>query len=163
MNLKRIAKYYYLKYVRLRGDPNSLALGSAIGAFMAMMPIMPLRAITIIASTVFIKANTFAALFVATVISNPFTYVPLYYFAVITGNAITPFTFDWERIKMTLDVLSSDGGFTTSIQTIASLGFEAMIVLIAGGIVLATPVGVITYFVTLRFFRERQSAKKVTV
>jgi len=163
VNPKRIAKYYYLKYVRLRGNPNSLALGSAIGAFMAMMPIMPLRAIIIIASTVFINANTFAALIVATVISNPLTYVPLYYFAVITGNAITPFTLDWERIKMTLDVLFSDAGFTTSIQTIASLGFEAVIVLIAGGIVLATPVGIITYIVTLRFFRERQSARNETV
>jgi len=126
---------------------------------MAVLPIMPVRIIAIIASTVFIPASTLAALIVATVISNPFTYIPLYYFAFIIGNAITPFTLNWERVKMVLDVISSGEGFNASVQAVASLGLEAMIVLIVGGITLAVPVSLITYHFSLRFFTNRKTEK----
>lgn len=159
MNTKRFLRYYYLKFRRLKGSPRSLARGAAIGAFMAVLPIMPVRSIVIIASTVFIPASTLAALIVATVISNPFTYIPLYYFALIIGNAITPYALNWERVKIVLDILNSGEGFNASIQAVASLGLETLVVLIVGGITLAVPVGLVTYHLSLRFFTNRKTAK----
>ncbi|MBU0960183.1 MAG: DUF2062 domain-containing protein, partial [Proteobacteria bacterium] len=38
MNLKRTSRYYYLKFVRLKGDPQSLAGGTAIGTFFGITP-----------------------------------------------------------------------------------------------------------------------------
>ena len=112
MNPKRAARYHYLKLRRLKGNPRSLALGSAIGAFMAVMPIMPVRTVVIIASTAFIRASTVAALIVGTIISNPLTYVPLYYCAFVAGNAITPDSVDWQRVRSVLDVLGSGAGIS---------------------------------------------------
>lgn len=160
MNLKRVVRYYYLKFTRLKGDSRSLARGAAIGAFMAVMPIMPIRTIAIVSSTAFIRASTLAALIIATIISNPLTCIPLYYCAVITGNTITPYTLNWERVERVLAILISHEGFNTSIQTVASLGLEAFIVLIVGGIALAIPVGLTTYSLSLHFFSTRKTAKK---
>jgi uncharacterized protein (DUF2062 family) len=160
MNLKRFIRYYYLKFTRLKGDSRALARGAAIGAFMAVMPIMPVRTMVLIASTVFVQASTIAALIMATVISNPLTYIPLYYGAVITGNALTPYTLNWERVEKVLAVMISNEGFNASIQAFASLGLEAFIVLIVGGIALAIPVGLITYSLSLYFFTTRKTAKK---
>ncbi len=163
MNPKRALRYYYLKFIRLKGNPRSLARGSAIGAFMAVMPIMPVRTIAIIASTAFIQANTFAALIIATVISNPFTYIPLYYCAVVAGNAITPYTLTWGRVEKVLDILMTGEGFNASIQAVALLGLEAFIVLIAGGIALAIPVSLITYGLSLHIFTARKKRRSYSI
>ena len=163
MNMKRFVRYYYLKFIRLKGDSRALARGAAIGAFMAVTPIMPVRTIVIIASAAFIRASTLAALLVATVISNPLTYIPLYYCAVITGNAITPYTLNWKRVERMLDILLSSEEFNTSIQTVTSLGLEAFIVLMVGGIALAVPVGLITYSLSLHFFTTRKTSRNYNV
>ena len=163
MNLKRSAKYYYLKFKRLKGNPRSLAQGAAIGAFMAVTPIIPVRTIVIIASTAFIHASTLTALIVATVISNPLTYIPLYYCAVITGNAITPYTLNWERVERVLDILISSEKFNISIQAIVSLGLESFIVLMVGGIALAIPVSLITYSFSLHFFTTRKTIRSKNI
>jgi uncharacterized protein (DUF2062 family) len=161
MNPKRFARYCYLKFIRLKGDPRSLARGSAIGAFLAVTPIMPVRTIVIIASTAFLRVNMLAALIIATVISNPLTYIPLYYCAMVTGNAITPYTLNWDRVNSVLDIIISSKEFTTSIQAVGSLGLEAFIVLMLGGIVLAIPVSLVTYSLSLRFFISREQKAKL--
>ena len=45
MKLNRLGKYYYLKFIRLKGDPRSLALGTAIGVFVGLTPTIPLHTI----------------------------------------------------------------------------------------------------------------------
>ena len=37
MNLSRLQKFYYLKFLRIKGDPKSIAWGSFIGAFIGEM------------------------------------------------------------------------------------------------------------------------------
>ena len=37
---ERQLKYYYIRFLRLRGEPHELALGMAIGVFSGMMPIL---------------------------------------------------------------------------------------------------------------------------
>jgi uncharacterized protein (DUF2062 family) len=160
MTPSRYVKYYYLRYKRLNGNPRSLALGSAIGAILGIMPIMPLRTVVIIASTALIRANTIAALIVATIIANPVTIVALYYFALVAGNFLTAYTLNWERVKIALDILTSNTGFTTSMKALASLGFEAFAILMVGGMTLAIPVSLITYTISFRFFSSRGAAKK---
>ncbi|MBW1669288.1 MAG: DUF2062 domain-containing protein, partial [Deltaproteobacteria bacterium] len=38
MKLIRQLKYLYIRFIRLRGDPRELALGTALGVFAGMMP-----------------------------------------------------------------------------------------------------------------------------
>ena len=40
---ERQLKYYYIRFLRLRGEPHELALGMAIGVFSGMMPILPFQ------------------------------------------------------------------------------------------------------------------------
>jgi uncharacterized protein (DUF2062 family) len=155
MNIRSRLKTYYLRYVHLKGDPKALALGSAIGAFMGVMPILPVRTIAIVATTVPLKANTLAALIIATLIANPFTLVFLYYFAVVTGNAVTAYSLNWDRVTGVLEILVSDSGLDAAFGAVGSLGLEALIVLIVGGVTLAIPVGFITYALSFRFFSAR--------
>jgi hypothetical protein len=153
MTPKRLAKYYLLRFRRLRGDPKSLAKGSALGVFMAFMPISPVRSIVLVACTTVFKANVFAAFIVATALCNPFTYVPLYYAALVVGNAITPFSIDWGRVVIVFE--SFEKGFVVAIQSVGTLGVEVIAVLLIGGLAMAVPAGLLTYTISLRYFLNR--------
>ena len=99
MNPKRIARYFYLKFMRMKGDPQSLAIGTAIGVFIGVTPTMPLHTILIILITLATRTSTIAALLGSLLVCNPITYVPQYYLATIIGNALTPYDLTWGRIK----------------------------------------------------------------
>ncbi|MCX5874811.1 MAG: DUF2062 domain-containing protein, partial [Deltaproteobacteria bacterium] len=75
MKPTRAAKYYYLKFLRLQGDPHSLALGVAIGLFVGITPTIPLHSALIIILAWPLRGNILAALIAATAISNPLTWL----------------------------------------------------------------------------------------
>ncbi len=152
MNLRRGARYFYLKFMRLKGDPQSLALGTAIGVFLGIAPIMPLQTICIIVFTVATRSSFIAAMLASTLVANPLTYVPQYYFSTIIGNAITPYELTWEHIKGVLDILLQYPGVYKSLEVLFGLGYEAAIVLVVGGTVMALPFGIASYFISLRIF-----------
>ncbi|MFH2123773.1 MAG: DUF2062 domain-containing protein [Pseudomonadota bacterium] len=152
MDLKRIARFYYLKFMRLKGDPQSLAVGTAIGVFIGVTPTMPLHTILILLITVVTRTSTIAALLGSFLVCNPITYVPQYYLSTVIGNALTPYQLSWARIQEVLDVLLHHSGLQKSLEALFGLGYEAAIVLVVGGIVLALPFTVASYFLSLRFF-----------
>ncbi len=162
MNLKRIVKYYYLKFMRMKGDPQSLAIGTAIGVFIGITPTMPLHTILIIPLTIITRTSTIAALLGSLLVCNPITYVPQYYLATIVGNALTPYELSWTRIKEVLDILLQHPGLQKSLEALVGLGYEAAIVLVVGGTVLALPCALISYFLSLRLFvkiRQKRSQR----
>ncbi|MDO8948126.1 MAG: DUF2062 domain-containing protein [Desulfocapsaceae bacterium] len=162
MNLKRIAKYYYFKFMRLKGDPQSLAVSVAIGVFIGITPTMPLHTILIIFITVVTRTSTIAALLGSLLVCNPITYVPQYYLSTIVGNVLTPYQLSWTRIKEVLDILLQHPGLYKSLEALVGLGYEAAIVLVVGGIVLALPFTIASYFFSLRLFvqiRQKRSQR----
>ena len=162
MNLKRIFKYYFLKFMRMKGDPQSLAIGTAIGVFIGITPTMPLHTILIIPLTIITRTSTIAALLGSLLVCNPITYVPQYYLATIIGNALTPYELSWARIKEVLDILLQHPGLQKSMEALVGLGYEAAIVLVVGGTVLALPCALISYFLSLRLFikiRQKRGQK----
>ncbi len=164
MNLKRTSRYYYLKFLRMKGDPQSLAWGTAIGTFFGITPIIPFHTLINLIVTFLTRTSTIAALLASLIVCNPFTYVPQYYLSTVIGNFITPYDFNWERIKSVLDILLAKPGFLESLQALAGLGYEAVIVLLAGGSVLALPFTIASYFFSLRLFikiRERRREKHI--
>jgi hypothetical protein len=162
MNPKRISKLYYLKFLRLKGDPHSLALGTAIGIFIGITPTMPLHTILIVLATLATRSSTIAGILASFLVCNPITYVPQYYLSTIVGNALTPYELTWARIKEVLELLLQHPGLSQSMKIVASLGYEAVIVLLVGGVVLALPFAVLSYFLSFRFFvkiREKRRQK----
>ncbi|MEK6201382.1 MAG: DUF2062 domain-containing protein [Desulfobulbaceae bacterium] len=154
MNLQRSARYFYFKFIRLQGDPQSLALGAAVGVFIGIIPIMPLHTILIVVITLITRTSTITALLTSFLVSNPITYVPQYYLSTIVGNLLTPYQLTWPRIKEALELLLQHQGLYTSLMVLVDLGYEAVIVLVVGGAVLALPCAIGSYFLSLRLFLQ---------
>lgn len=146
MNIARTGKYYFLKLLRLRGTPQSIAMGAAIGVFIGLTPTIPFHTITILAISVVTRTSLIAALITSVVVCNPLTYIAIYYFSLLLGNLVTPFALNWEKIKSVLNVVLSDGSLEARIQPLLSVGYEATIVMLVGGTVLALPFAILTYY-----------------
>jgi len=160
MNLKRISRYYCLKFLRLKGDPQSLAWGTAIGTFLGITPTIPFHTISVLVFTFVTRTSTIAGLLATLIVCNPVTYVPQYYFSTVIGNYVTPYELNWDRIKHVLDLLLAKPGFTESVQALSNLGYEAVIVLLVGGSILALPFAIISYCLSLRFFIRIQKKRR---
>ena len=159
LNPRRAGRYYYLRFLRLQGSPSSLATGSALGASIAVTPTFPLHTVCIVAVTLLLRVNTLAALLAATVVSNPLTFAAQYYLAWKVGSILLPGRMDWEQVHdILLQVQQSS--FLDGIKIMGQLGFDAMLVLQTGGLVLAVPLGIITYLLTFRFFTRLRQKKQ---
>lgn len=164
MNLSRLQKFYYLKFLRIKGDPSSIAWGSFIGAFIGTMPIMPFHTIGIIALCVLSRKSTMAGLLTSLAISNPFTYIPIYYACLKIGNFLTPYQMKWSNISDILEVILSGNDFKEAVQTVTHLGSEMIFVMLTGGFVLALPTALACYCFTLRLFikiREKRQQRHI--
>ncbi|WP_339135989.1 MAG: DUF2062 domain-containing protein [Candidatus Electrothrix sp. GW3-4] len=159
LNPRRASRYYYLRFLRLQDVPSSLALGSALGASIAITPTLPLHTICIVGLTLLLRVNTIAALIAGTIVSNPLTFAAQYYLSWKIGSILLPGRLDWEQLHEVL-VLVRQSSFLEGIKTMGQLGFDAMLVLQTGGLVLAIPLGIITYLITIRFFTRLQQKKQ---
>lgn len=159
MKPDRLGKYYYLRFKRLKGDPRSLAIGFAIGVFVGITPTMPLHTVIILLLTLLTRSSAIAGILSSWLVCNPLTYIPIYYFSMVIGNAVTPYHLSWEKIKGALDLLLSADSLRHSLGTLSSLGMEASVVMISGGILLAIPFTAASYVLSLKFFIAYQKKR----
>lgn len=164
MNFRRIGRYYYRRFQRLKGDPHALARGFAIGVFIGITPTMPFHTVTIILLALLARSSAIAGILSSWIVCNPLTYFPIYYFSLVIGNAVTPYHLNWAKIRYALDTLIHSDSIMQSIHTIGALGFEAVIVMVSGGTILAIPFTVISYYLSLKFFyavKKKRIEKRV--
>ena len=152
MNPDRLRKYYFIRFQRLKGDPRSLAGGFAIGVLIGLTPTMPFHTMIIFLLALLTRTSAIAGILSSWLVCNPLTYIPIYYFSLVIGNAVTPYHLNWEKIRAVLDLLLSSESFSHSLETITSLGFEACVVMVTGGIILAIPFTIVSYYLSLKFF-----------
>ncbi len=164
MTLKRLGKYYHLRFLRIKGEPKSIAWGSFIGALIGTMPVMPFHTIGIIAVCCATRTSAISGLLTSLVISNPLTYIPIYYLCMVIGNFLTPYNITWSRISTVLKAIISGDGFKTSVDMLSHLGIEVFTVMLTGGIVIALPTAIICYVFTLKLFvkiRQKRSDRHI--
>ncbi len=154
MNFSRINKYYYLRLKRLRGDPKILAGGTAIGVLVGLTPTMPLHTLLVIAFTLITRTSTIAGVISSLLVCNPLTYFPIYYFSVNLGNLITPYKINREWLEIFYSQLTNSETFFDAIKLIGNLGYETVIVLVTGGILLGLPFALVSFYLSLFFFRN---------
>ena len=163
LNLRRTARYYSLRFKRLRGDPRSLAMGTAVGVFIGITPTLPFHTVAIIGITLLMRVSTIAGLIAATVVSNPLTFAPQYYACWKIGDIILPGRLTWDRIKEVLNAITHQG-FADSIKTVSQLSMDAVFVMMTGGILIGLPLAFASYYYSFRFFikiREKRRQKHV--
>ncbi len=105
-----------------------------------------------------------AGLFASLVISNPFTYIPIYYASMVIGNCITPYEVNWTQIHNILNIIVSGNGFKETVHLLFNQGAELIIVMLSGGLILAIPTAIVWYVFTLRLFlkiREKRRQKHI--
>ena len=152
MKIQRLAKYYKIRFRRLRGNPIALAGGTALGVFIGLTPTIPLHTILIIILAFITRTSTIAAILSSIIICNPLTYIPIYYGSILIGNAVTPYQLTWDKMKGCLDILLHGPGLRESLQTLSGLGYEALVVLVVGGCILALPFAIVSYYYSKKFF-----------
>lgn len=161
MKFERITRYYYLRFTRLKGNPNSLAMGTAIGVFIGISPTIPLHTILILGITFATRTSTIAGIISSWIVCNPLTYIPIYYFSMLLGNLVTPYELSWQRVKNLIETLTSHQSFSHSLSEVLSLGYQAIIVMVIGGVVLALPFTIASYYFSLHLFRKIREKRKM--
>lgn len=164
MNLGRTGKYYYLRLIRLKGSPHSLALGSSIGVFVGITPTIPFHTIMILILSIPTRSSFIAGLITSWLVCNPLTYIPQYYFSTKIGNLVTPYELNWDKIRTVLDILLPDASLAIRFQSIMTLGCESVIVLLVGGSLLALPFAIASYYISYPLFikiRRKRLEKQV--
>lgn len=162
MSLYRRLRYQVLRLRKLSGSPHSLALGCAVGVFMGIMPVLPLRSVLIFLIAIPARANVIAAIVLGTVIANPFVIVLWYSVALTCGNMLVANAVTWERVSAVLDSIGQ-AGFAESLSLVATIGWDVVFVLLAGGFLIALPAGIVSYVVALRYFSKRHQTSSAAV
>lgn len=156
---KRWLRYQYLRVMRTNATPYSIAMGMAVGIFVGFLPIVPLQTAMTIVLCLPLRGNPVVG-FMGTWISNPFNWVPFYYFLYIAGRAIVPWDVpvidhsQFAELVKTLDV-----------RELMNLGNDllaAFKVMIIAGALMGLPAAGLTYIITRRAvlrYRKRRMLK----
>ena len=113
---KRRGRYFYLRFIRLQGNPDAIARGLSVGAFAGMFPIFGFQILLGIFLAACVRGNKLTAA-TATWISNPLTYLPLFAFNFRIGQwLLHAEEFDFEQLQKLnwQELLALGPGFITT-------------------------------------------------
>jgi len=138
MQLYRRLKKFYIRFISLRGEPETIAMGMALGVFIGVTPTIPFHTALIILFGLIWRHNLAAAYLGSWLISNPVT-IPIFYFG------------QYELGRYLLGMPEMHLAMTDfSLAAIASLGWHVFVPLLTGGIVTAPLFAIPAYFITYR-------------
>ena len=156
---RRATRYYYLKFIRLRGNPSVLARGVAVGTFVGITPTIPFHTVLTLFLAFILRGSKIAALLSSVLISNPLTFFLQYYLSWKIGNWITPGKHSWEEVSSLIEAIANGGKFGETLAALAEIGANSIIILIGGGIILAIPFTIAFYILSYMFFRSIQKKR----
>jgi hypothetical protein len=147
MSLRRALRYQWLKFLRLQEDPRKLAGGMALGVFIGITPTVPFHTVAALTLAPLLRLSPVTA-FLGIQICNPLTISPLYLAAYNVGKHLL-----YKRGPL---------GFPEnySYQDLLNLLWQGGLALQVGGVALALPPAVISYFLTLwvvQRYRQRRA------
>lgn len=152
MNFWRFFKYYFIRFKRLQGSPHALAGGTAIGVFVGLTPTMPFHTLLIVFLSLLSRTSALAGIIVSWIVCNPLTYLPIYYLSALIGNHLTPYELNLGNVQNALEQVMAGGGIRNSLAILLDSGYEALVVMGVGGLCLALPFAIVSYYLALYFF-----------
>jgi len=159
MNLRRYLKYYYYRFKLLQGSPRALAGGTAIGVFIGLTPTIPFHTLLIVFFSFLTRTSTVAGIIISWIISNPLTYLPIYYLSALVGNHLTPYELNLTNVQNALEQTMAGGSLQNSLAILVASGYEALVVMIVGGFCFALPFGILSYYLSFKFFIQIQKKR----
>jgi uncharacterized protein (DUF2062 family) len=147
-SFRRLLRFQYLRLLRLKASTHSIAMGLAVGIFVGCLPVIPFQTIAaVVMAFVFRGSKVAAAL--GTWISNPVNMIPFYTMLYYIGSLVMPVQAHFNPHHLELEAMLHQG-------------WEIVVVMFAGGILLGVPLAFLTYIVTFRMvnaYRQRRMIK----
>lgn len=144
--LKRTVRYYWLRFKRLQDTPQKIAWGMFLGVFVGVTPTVPFHVVSMLFLAPLFRVSPVAA-FIGLNVMNPLTIAPMYYAAYKVGAA---FMFPEAPLNFPE---------TLSITSMLDLLWRGGLALQLGGLILALPSALLSYFVTLWVVKRLRRAK----
>ena len=166
MELSRRAKYYLLRFIRLRGEPDELALGMALGIFTGMLPVIPFHTASAVALALLFKGSKITAA-IGVWVSNPFNWYLLYYLNYRIGAFILGLSRDTRGFSSVMESIRQGEEGMSFILGIAHASSEIIAAFIIGGLIMGIIASVPSYFIFLKIFsvlrewRRKKRSKKI--
>ena len=150
---KQSLHHYYLRLMRLKGQPGEVAGGMAIGVFVGMTPTVPLHTILAVSIAYLLKKSKLAAA-AGVWIANPVLLPLVYFLDYKVGRAITGKT------------VSTFAPSHFSISHLIKLGWEISYPMFIGGLIIGLLFAIPSYFITKQLiilYREKKGKRSSKV
>jgi len=148
MTLGRTVRYYWLKFKRLQGDPRKLAWGMALGVFIGITPTVPFHTILALTLAPLLRISMVTT-YLGIWVMNPLTMGPLYWAAYKVGKHL---------LSQSRPVIPEVLDFQARLQILWHNGLALQL----GGLIIALPPAILSYFLTLwvvQRYRRRKARK----
>ena len=150
---ERRLKYYYLRFLRLKGEPHELALGMALGVFTGMLPILPFQIALAVALALLFKASKITAA-LGTWVSNPLNLYFIYLYDFKLGAYLLGLEKGHEIIKSVMASINRGDAVVVIWSKLLSSGITLVSALLIGGIIIGAVLATPTYFIFLKVFQK---------
>ncbi len=161
----RRIKFFYHKFLRQSGTPESIAGGVAIGLFIGLLVPIGLQTITVIPIAFMLKVRKIPAI-VFTWITNVYTVIFIYPFQCCLGSYIVGAPMSLKDLSNTFKSFfdkclseSPDDTWLTPFYALMDLGEGIIIPFFIGGTILGVICGVIGYFTTYGIILSHRQKK----
>ena len=148
---------------KLQGDPHYIALGMAIGVFVAITPTIPFHTVIAVAMAYLLKASRPAAI-IGVWVSNPFTVVFLYIACYKIGMLLFGHSLgDADTVKELVHAMENNIPMKEQLHLFVDFFHTQLKLFFAmnvGGVVLGIPGGSAAYVVTKNFIKKLPPQKK---
>jgi uncharacterized protein (DUF2062 family) len=165
LKFSRQIKYYFLRLTRLKGEPQELAMGMALGIFSGMLPIMPFQIALAITLALFFKGSKITAA-LGTWVTNPLNWYFMYYYSYKIGASVLGLPEGNGVISSVMLSIQQNEEALVVIGKIAGAGSTIVAAFLVGGFIMGLTAAIPSYFIFLRLFqfirrwrRERRERK----
>lgn len=151
-----IVRFLEFRILHIQDSAHRIALGAALGILIAFMPVLGLHILLAIAMAFILRANKFVAIAMVW-ISNPLTFVPIYYSNYLIGRMVVVCfhpegRLNAQQVESMLAESLSPGYIITNFYTaemwqrIGTLAMQIGLELTIGGLVIGGTAATIVYF-----------------
>ncbi|MEL4894977.1 DUF2062 domain-containing protein [Crocosphaera sp. Alani8] len=140
--IKRSWRYFYLRFLRLRGTPRYISRGLAFGVFAGCFPLFGLQTLIGVLLAVLFRGHKLTAA-AGTWVSNPLTYVPIFAFNYKVGEFLLGF-----GVGKTPVTLPENWQSWTDLK---ESGLVFLVTLFSGCFVIGLVASILTYIISVKF------------
>lgn len=158
LDIGRSLRYYYLRLRRLRGGPQELALGMAVGVFAGCLPIIPFQTAVAVALALCFRSSKITAA-IGTWVSNPLDWYFLYHYSYKIGASILGLPEHKELFSKILVSMDQTHSFLHIAEIILQMGSLFAFAFIIGGALIGLVASPTAYFIFLFIFKKASRAR----